>query len=136
MYDFDIKYRPGRNNQDFLSRRTSSQDYEVISAKTIKAIDKSYLGDMNLVEATTMNISVVNQLPDEENYIREEEYRLWRKYQWDDPDIQTVIKCLSEEKPMKNLKERPRLLLRERKNLFMKRGVLYRRRMENEKELH
>jgi len=139
MYDFEIKYRPGRNNQDadFLSRRTAScDDYETICSKTIKAIDKSYLEDLNLVEATTMNISVVNQLPDEDKFIHEEEYRVWRKYQREDEAIKTVMKCLSEDHIRKNIDEKARLLLREKKNLFLKRGVLYRKKMENEKEVH
>ena len=82
-----------------------------------------------MVEAASMNIAGVNQLPDDPVSVHDDEYRHWRKAQREDPVINIVMKCINDSHPPKPLDKEVSVLLRQRKKLFLKRGVLYRRTM-------
>ena len=141
-YDFTLRYRSGKQNQDAdsLSRLPIEieQRYETVSEDSIKAIGQNCKLVANVVEAFTMNLSVADQLPGETDNLDQHNYKFWRKAQRDDLVVRTVIERLSEENSYVRDGDDKEitLLLKEKRNLTMRRGVLYRRRIENEREVY
>ena len=70
-YDFTIRYRSGKKNvdADVLSRLPAkkSQSFETISKDSIRAVMCNCQIATNLIEAVAMNISVADQVPEEED---------------------------------------------------------------------
>ena len=134
-FDFSIKYRSGKKNQD--ADALSRLSHESISSETVKAIGKSQEA-ANIVDVVTMNIGVLDQLPEADEDSSDKNYQYWRRAQRGDPVIHTVMTRLAEgqvtRKSTGNKEEK--LLMKERQRLFLKRGVLYRKREENEQEIH
>ena len=138
-FDFTIKYQPGKNNKaaDSLSRLPQDLEYCTVTPEMIEAIGKNCQEDVNLVEATAMNINITDHVPQETESIDSLSFRRWRKAQREDKNIYSVIQVLSETSGASSLQTKVgKLLLKERKRLFLKRGVLYRKRMENDSEIH
>jgi len=136
-YDFSIKYRPGKQNQDADALSRLNHEECCISSEAIKAIGKSY--DVpNVVEAVSMSVTVVDQLPEAESGLDTQNYQYWRKVQREDPIIHTVMRIISDEGYNRRQDESKEVqtLLRERKKLTLKRGVLYRKKEDNEEEIH
>lgn len=135
-FDFSIKYRPGRKNQDADSlSRIPTEVYSTITKEMIEAIGKSHQENSNVVEVTAMGIHVMSQVPEVES-LDDMSYVRWRKAQRDDPGILSVIQVLSSSPSSRSEEMEKNPLLREKSRLFLKRGVLYRRSMENEEEVH
>ena len=95
-FDFTIKYRPGKNNSDAdaLSRLPHGSEYLVITPEMITAIGQNYQEDVSIVEATAMNIHVVDAIPQEVESMDNLGYHHWRDLQRNDPVINEVVQVL------------------------------------------
>jgi hypothetical protein len=141
-YDFTLRYRSGKQNQDAdsLSRLPKGDDqaYQTVSEASVKAIGHSCQVMTNMVDALAMNITVVDQIPEEIELFDQFNYKLWRKAQRDDPVIRTVIQRISDGSTRSQSGEDKSVtqLLKEKNSLLLKRGVLYRKRTVNEEETY
>ena len=139
VFDFTIKYRPGKKNQDAdaLSRLPHGSEYLVVTPEMITAIGQSHKEDVSLVETTAMNIHVVDSIPQEVESVDNFGYRRWRDLQRNDLVINEVVQVLlGNTHASSKQNSESKTLLKDRNKLFLKRGVLYRKRTENDGEVH
>ena len=141
-YDFTITYRSGKINRDAdaLSRlpEKTEAEFETISEACIKAIGQSQRIITRMVDAIAMNVSVINHIPEDFEEMNKWNYRQWRRAQREDPIVRDVIDRTTAGKPQRKPNDDKEIiqLLREHKNLFLKQGVLYRKTVQNDEEVH
>ena len=135
-YDFSIVYRSGKENidADCLSRlpqaTVTSMSCTIpqtcVDTESVSAILQSQTTDI------TSHALCFSTLLDKDLYLGTSlvnmTNRQWSLEQLADPDICPVIKCLEGKAYPPSLSKKARLLLHERKKLFFKHGVLFRKR--------
>ena len=59
-YDFSIRYRPGKKNQDadFLSRLPKDSEYKTVTPEMMNAIAQSYQQNVQVVGTAAMSVNV------------------------------------------------------------------------------
>lgn len=140
-YDFDIRYRSGRKNTDAdtLSRlpRKIENDSTSLSSEVVRAIGNGQLTS-GAIDSISMNMQVLQHLPEFEEDQDENKFHSWRKAQREDPSISIVLRRMSQKHTQKeeNVNQEVKLLWKEHSKLFLKRGVLYRKINERGTDCH
>ena len=135
-YDFDIVYRPGKNNADAdaLSRLPGLTPDNIetdtqISSESVQAIC-SVVQNQPYIESLCMSANVVDVEPDTGQDIRSMTERDWRMAQSQDQDLRLWIDCVRcKRKPRKEDISKTNVNFsfhRVFSSLFLFRGILYR----------
>jgi len=130
MYDFSLKYRPGRLNQaaDALSR---IDDWEELDAESVRAVC-SGLNVCCYVSCLAVSEAAVPDMPNQQSadsMTRQD----WVKLQREDQVIRLVSEAMETQDGLKTDQIEVRKLWRQRKQLVQEDGVLYRKRKEGQK---
>ena len=110
-------------------------EYKIINPKMTTAITESYQQSLNLVEVTAIKSDVLNRILEETEHIDNITHKRWRKAQQEDPILSEAYVLRGPNAKSKATDPEVSQFLREREMLFLKRGVLYRKRMKDGEEV-
>ena len=131
-YDFDIFYRPGKNNvdADALSR-IPAEEWKQLGSSTVKAVCESLVvPDLASSICLTSDCSFLFQIATDFSWDKDS----WVEHQKEDTDLQNVVQVLNGEATSGKSVD-AKLLLRQKSKLFVADGLLQRRVTMDDEEI-